>query len=192
MKAFLFKFLFILLPILGNCQDGPALLKHQLSIGFDNTLLNHPLLFSPGLHGRYGRALFQHKMHKISAIGSFGLIHTRGIDKRLLFGAGGEYAVHFLKRLDVKIGLQANYLLTILNDDVFEYSPAGEWENNGNLLHQFAPSAHVSLGADLLQKNQFNVGIFFEMRATRLNESYQKKWMEGYVPTFSMGVKSNF
>ncbi|HMO39318.1 MAG TPA: hypothetical protein PKC76_08900 [Saprospiraceae bacterium] len=181
-----------MLPIISSCQDSPILLKHQISMSYDNTVLNHPLLFSSGVNIRYGRALLQQNAHKVSALGSFGFIHTPDIDTRLLFGIGGEYSISFFKRFGFALGLQANYILTALGYDVFEYNAEGEWENQGNLLHQFSPSMHVSLGVDLLCKAKFNVGLFLEMRLMRLNESYEERFFEGYVPTFSIGLKSNF
>ncbi|MFN4000393.1 hypothetical protein [Algoriphagus sp.] len=163
-----------------------------MSISFDNTVLNHPLLLSPGLNIRYNRTLLQQKVQSISVLGSFGLISTPQTDNRLVFGLGGEYAVHFLKRFSIATGIQANYVLTALKYDVFEYNSEGNWENRGNLLHNFSPGMHLSLQGDFVQRDLFKMGAFLELRMLRLNESYEKKWLQGYVPIFSIGIKSNF
>ena len=192
MKQLLLKSLLTLLPLVGTCQESTALLKNQITISYDNTVLNHPLLFSSGLNIRYGRVLYQYTRHSVSAIGSFGFINTQEIDNRLLFGVGSEYSVHFFKRLSFSIGVQAHYILTVLDYDVFEYNSEGVWENQGNLLHKFSPNTYCSLGGDFLQKQTYRIGAFLEARLMRLNESYERKFLEGFVPTFSIGLKSNF
>ncbi len=197
MKIVLLKSLLLLLPIAASCQDSTnrqtlSLLKNQISAGFDNTLLAHPLQLSRGLTVRYNRALIQHKIHSVSATGSFGFINTPEIDTRLVYGIGGEYAVHFLRRFSIASGLQANYVLSVLDYDLYEYNAVGTWENTGNLLHHFSPSIYISLRGDILQKTSFTIGAFLELRMTRLYESYAKRFMEGYVPTISLGLTSKF
>jgi hypothetical protein len=192
MKQLLLKSFLILLPFLGTCQDNLAILKNQVSISYDNTLLNHPLLFSSGFNIRYGRILVQQTRHSITAVGSFGFINTPEIDNRLLFGVGGEYSVHFFKRFSFSVGLQANYILSVLDYDVFEYNSEGAWKNQGKLLHKFSPNSYFSLGGDFLHKQTYRIGAFLEASLMRLNKSYERKFLEGYVPTFSIGLKSNF
>jgi hypothetical protein len=193
MKLALFRLqlLVIFLPLVGWSQSR-TMLKHQISVSYDDTLLNHPLLFSKGLNTRYHRTLIQKKLHSLSALSSFGFVSTPNIDNRLIIGLGAEYSLYFLKRLSLASGLQSNYVLTILDYDIFEYNADGNLEKKGNLIHKFSPSMHLTLLADILRRDKINLALFLETRLTRLNESYKRKFLEGYVPTISIGLKSKF
>lgn len=178
--------------LLGQQNDTNKPLSSNLSLTYDNTLLNHPLQFSKGFNLRFGKTIFSRINNHILAIGSFGLISTPEIDNRLLLGFGFEYQLAFLKRFEFSTGIQGNYVLNILSYEVYEYSDNGQLSNKGNLIHQFRPSIHSNLGFDFLQKKTYHLGLIFEIRFSKLNESYTKRFTEGFVPTLSLGIKIKF
>ncbi len=172
--------------------SAPASFRHQTSVSYDKTLLNHPLLFSDGLTARYRRSLKKRAQHDLGIITSVGWVTTKDVDDRVILGAGGEYSLRVFRRIDCSVGIQAQYILTVLDYDLYEYTSQGAWENRGSLLHKFSPGAHCSLAGNVIRQPEFCVGVFLEVRMTRFLESYDKNFFEGYVPTLAFGLKTKF
>lgn len=192
MRQIFFLYFFLTYPVVTIAQTETTRPIHQVSAAYEQTLLNHPLLFSPGFNLRYNRQLIQKRWYKLSAVGSGTLVHTKNIDNRMVFGLGTDFCVTFFSRFRFVTGVRANYLLTVLAYDRYEYNARGDWENKGRLLQKFSPGAEVRFEADLWQMRASTIGVFLGVRMTRFNESYRGKIFEGYVPTVSAGVQSNF
>ncbi|MBY0479084.1 MAG: hypothetical protein K2Q24_15660 [Chitinophagaceae bacterium] len=153
-------------------------------------LLEHPLGFYPGITFTYSKYVTGSNRHQIAVAPQFGLLVIPDVENKYIFTVALQYKYASKKRFEASASIGANYILTRLAFDRYEYEGT-EFKNKGNLLHKIAPSAAFSVVYKIIKKKKFSISPQLGVSVIKFNKSYTNNLFTGYKPSFNIGININ-
>lgn len=175
-----------------TAESGSEAKSKPQTFGINGSLylLEHPLGFYPGISFSYSKYVTGSNRHQIALAPQFGLLIIPDVENKYIFTVALQYKYASKKRFEAFASIGANYVLTKLAFDRYEYEGT-EFKNKGNLLHKIAPSAAFGVGYKIIKKKRFSISPQLGLSVIKFNKSYTNSLFSGYKPSFNIGITIN-
>ncbi len=162
----------------------------SLSVERRSFLLGHPLVFNGGWNVAFCKTFYGNEKHQLVFFPQIGYISEKNIQTRFIVNASVMYRFNSPKRFEAAVFLGANYILSRLAYDNYEYEN-NILVNKGKYSSWVAPSAGFRVGYKFVKKENYSLSPFIGFSTLRLNKSYVNSLIEGFKLAFSIGITYN-
>jgi hypothetical protein len=191
-------YLFLLVNIFFQhiyCQ-GNGDVQHKFSQQYFSlqgglTLLEVPAVFYPNIGISYSKTILGKSVHQLAVNPQLQFISLPSIENKFLLSANAEYKLQTKWRFEFNVFVGVNYQMRRFAYDVYEFKDSS-LQNVGNIKHQIGPAVGIHLGYKILRRKKYSIGPFIGVSLTKLRNSYNNSFKEGFVPTAFFGAKLNF
>lgn len=140
----------------------------------------------------YSRDFYRKGKHSFAYNPSLGFFNSINTENRYILGFGAQYRFEFTKRLNVRVNLGVNYILTKFLYDRFEYNAQNEQIAQNSIKSNFGPSFGLQYSYDLFKIKSASFAPVLGYKLIKLDGGNYSRPTEGFSSSISLGILCKF